>query len=268
MAEKNIVENRPAEDIKERFSSNETVNTVMNGLGKVVDYPMGVVGNLTVKNNAVDASVKPGKALGQSMLMGIVAFGLSLLLGNGLLGSLGFGLGAGIMGQEIRTMGGNLVDTIKGRESFLSGRFLSTAIPLLVSMVLSSKLGPGKALLTTVLGGALGSKVSNYFMGSNEGERYYGEDYVGVRKVAFVLRRGADSDLRVNSAPYKALAQALDVSAVAVKVKQIGIKMQNVDFVVTHFCLPPVPFLFQALRFLSRKAQCNLQEYSIPRHRF
>lgn len=47
MAEKNIVENRPAEDIKERFSSNETVNTVMNGLGKVVDYPMGVVGNLT-----------------------------------------------------------------------------------------------------------------------------------------------------------------------------------------------------------------------------
>ena len=36
MAEKNIVENRPAEDIKERFSSNETVNTVMNGLGKVV----------------------------------------------------------------------------------------------------------------------------------------------------------------------------------------------------------------------------------------
>lgn len=183
MAEKNIVENRPAEDIKERFSSNETVNTVMNGLGKVVDYPMGVVGNLTVKNNAVDASVKPGKALGQSMLMGIVAFGLSLLLGNGLLGSLGFGLGAGIMGQEIRTMGGNLVDTIKGRESFLSGRFLSTAIPLLVSMVLSSKLGPGKALLTTVLGGALGSKVSNYFMGSNEGERYYGEDYVGVRKV-------------------------------------------------------------------------------------
>ena len=167
MAEKNIVENRPAEDIKERFSSNETVNTVMNGLGKVVDYPMGVVGNLTVKNNAVDASVKPGKALGQSMLMGIVAFGLSLLLGNGLLGSLGFGLGAGIMGQEIRTMGGNLVDTIKGRESFLSGRFLSTAIPLLVSMVLSSKLGPGKALLTTVLGGA----------------RYYGEDYVGVRKV-------------------------------------------------------------------------------------
>ena len=156
MAEKNIVENRPAEDIKERFSSNETVNTVMNGLGKVVDYPMGVVGNLTVKNNAVDASVKPGKALGQSMLMGIVAFGLSLLLGNGLLGSLGFGLGAGIMGQEIRTMGGNLVDTIKGRESFLSGRFLSTAIPLLVS---------------------------NYFMGSNEGERYYGEDYVGVRKV-------------------------------------------------------------------------------------
>ena len=145
MAEKNIVENRPAEDIKERFSSNETVNTVMNGLGKVVDYPMGVVGNLTVKNNAVDASVKPGKALGQSMLMGIVAFGLSLLLGNGLLGSLGFGLGAGIMGQEIRTMGGNLVDTIKGRESFLSGRFLSTAIPLLVSMVLSSKLGPGKA---------------------------------------------------------------------------------------------------------------------------
>ena len=114
MAEKNIVENRPAEDIKERFSSNETVNTVMNGLGKVVDYPMGVVGNLTVKNNAVDASVKPGKALGQSMLMGIVAFGLSLLLGNGLLGSLGFGLGAGIMGQEIRTMGGNLVDTIKG----------------------------------------------------------------------------------------------------------------------------------------------------------
>ena len=183
MAEKNIVENRPAEDIKERFSSNETVNTVMNGLGKVVDYPMRVVGNLTVKNNAVDASVKPGKALGQSMLMGIVAFGLSLLLGNGLLGSLGFGLGAGIMGQEIRTMGGNLVDTIKGRESFLSGRFLSTAIPLLVSMVLSSKLGPGKALLTTVLGGALGSKVSNYFMGSNEGERYYGEDYVGVRKV-------------------------------------------------------------------------------------
>ena len=178
MAEKNIVENRPAEDIKERFSSNETVNTVMNGLGKVVDYPMGVVGNLTVKNNAVDASVKPGKALGQSMLMGIVAFGLSLLLGNGLLGSLGFGLGAGIMGQEIRTMGGNLVDTIKGRESFLSGRFLSMAIPLLVSMVLSSKLGPGKALLTTVLGGALGSKVSNYFMGSNEGERY-----VGVRKV-------------------------------------------------------------------------------------
>ena len=161
MAEKNIVENRPAEDIKERFSSNETVNTVMNGLGKVVDYPMGVVGNLTVKNNAVDASVKPGKALGQSMLMGIVAFGLSLLLGNGLLGSLGFGLGAGIMGQEIRTMGGDLVDT----------------------MVLSSKLGPGKALLTTVLGGALGSKVSNYFMGSNEGERYYGEDYVGVRKV-------------------------------------------------------------------------------------
>ena len=101
MAEKNIVENRPAEDIKERFSSNETVNTVMNGLGKVVDYPMGVVGNLTVKNNAVDASVKPGKALGQSMLMGIVAFGLSLLLGNGLLGSLGFGLGAGIMGQEV-----------------------------------------------------------------------------------------------------------------------------------------------------------------------
>ena len=55
---------------------------------------MGVVGNLTVKNNAVDASVKPGKALGQSMLMGIVAFGLSLLLGNGLLGSLGFGLGS------------------------------------------------------------------------------------------------------------------------------------------------------------------------------
>lgn len=105
MAEKNIVENRPAEDIKERFSSNETVNTVMNGLGKVVDYPMGVVGNLTVKNNAVDASVKPGKALGQSMLMGIVAFGLSLLLGNGLLGSLGFGLGAGIMGQEIRKIG-------------------------------------------------------------------------------------------------------------------------------------------------------------------
>ena len=50
-------------------------------------------------------------------------------------------------------------------------------------MVLSSKLGPGKALLTTVLGGALGSKVSNYFMGSNEGERYHGEDYVGVRKV-------------------------------------------------------------------------------------
>ena len=76
MAEKNIVENRPAEDIKERFSSNETVNTVMNGLGKVVDYPMGVVGNLTVKNNAVDASVKPGKALGQSMLMGIVALDL------------------------------------------------------------------------------------------------------------------------------------------------------------------------------------------------
>ena len=41
MAEKNIVENRPAEDIKERFSSNETVNTVMNGLGKVVDYHPG-----------------------------------------------------------------------------------------------------------------------------------------------------------------------------------------------------------------------------------
>ena len=121
--------------------------------------------------------LNPAPVLGAQTAGG--AIGAAICPGNIVLGCTT----AGIMGQEIRTMGGNLVDTIKGRESFLSGRFLSTAIPLLVSMVLSSKLGPGKALLTTVLGGALGSKVSNYFMGSNEGERYYGEDYVGVRKV-------------------------------------------------------------------------------------
>lgn len=152
--------------------------TVAEGIGKAVSYPVGVTGNLMTNVNAVEASVNPGKAMGQSMLVGIIGFIGSLLLGNGLLGSLGIGLGCGIMGQEIKTMTGNLIDTVKGNESIGGRKFLTTAIPLLLSMVLSSKLGPAKAIFTTVLGGALGSRLSNKFMGSGLGERYYGNEYV------------------------------------------------------------------------------------------
>ena len=156
--------------------------TVAEGIGKAVSYPVGVTGNLMTNVNAVEASVNPGKAMGQSMLVGIIGFIGSLLLGNGLLGSLGIGLGCGVMGQEIKTMTGNLIDTAKGNESIGGRKFLTTAIPLLISMVLSSKLGPAKAIFTTVLGGALGSRLSNKFMGSGLGERYYGNEYVSNNK--------------------------------------------------------------------------------------
>lgn len=152
--------------------------TVTGGLGSAAKYPFGVVGNMTIKSNAVDASVKPGKALGQSMLIGLGGFLGSMLLGNGLLGSLGFGLGFGVMGQEIKTVLGNVADGIKGNTPLTGRKFLTSVIPLVLSMVLSSKLGAGKAILSTILGGAIGSRVSNMVMGSNLGERYYGDEYI------------------------------------------------------------------------------------------
>lgn len=154
--------------------------TVVDGIGSAGKYSLGVAGNMLDKSNAVDASIHPGKAMGQSMLMGLGGFLVSMLLGNGLFSSLGLGFGCGVMGQEIKTMAGNIKDTFTGKEPFSGRKFLTSALPLLLAFALSSKLGPAKAVMTTILGGALGSRVSNIFLGSNLGERYYGDEFVNT----------------------------------------------------------------------------------------
>lgn len=166
------------DQVQEKVERDGLGKTVVDGLGKAAAYPAGVAGNLMTNMNAVNASQNPGKALGQSMLIGMAAFLASMVLGNGILSSLGLGLGCGIMGQEIKTVSSNVLDGISGKEPVGGRKFLTSAIPLLLSMVLSSKLGVSKAIFTTVLGGAVGSRVSNMFMGSNLQERYYGEEYV------------------------------------------------------------------------------------------
>lgn len=158
------------------------------GLGKAVpdseakglSYPAQVVGNLVNRMNDVDKSVKPAKALGQSMLVGLLSFVGSVLVGNGILPSLLFGIGGGIFGQEIMTCLGNVGKGISGKTTLGSREFLTSTIPMALSLLLSCKLGPGKAIFTTLLGTALGSRLSNQFLGSNLGERYYGDEYINA----------------------------------------------------------------------------------------
>lgn len=175
----------------------------------------GFTDSMVSQSNAVDGSVKPHAAYGTAMVGSLVGVVLSLLFGNNMLTSLGMGLGGGLMANELKTMSGNIWGGIKGDTPLLSSKFLTSVIPVVAGLLLTSGMDPSKRLLVAILMGAFGSKITNMVMGNPTDKRYFGEDAVSNvnQKIGVSEQTDEKKKLEQEKAISKGLAARPDISA-------------------------------------------------------
>ena len=162
-------------DIKQKAD----LNWFQNGLMQA--------GKLVVHTNQTDLAPNPGKALGQSMLLGVGSCILSLMMGGGLLPSLMVGAGGLFFGQEIMKAGSNMWDVMRGEKSLGSTESLTSFLPLLASGAGAMGLGMTvpHALATMLVGTGVGSRLGNaYFSDQHPATRYYGVEVKQPDKAA------------------------------------------------------------------------------------
>lgn len=136
-----------------------------------------------VANEMSDFNKSPwvGKAVGMNMLIGLAGIVLAKFLGCNMLQSVGWGLGAFTMGQEIRSMFNTTGEVLTGKRGLNDGRAAASIIPMILAGVVAVlKHNPnwtmGAFLASTVVSRGL----NNHWLNSDTYYRYYQSDREAV----------------------------------------------------------------------------------------
>lgn len=146
---------------------------------KVLLAPMAAVNSM----NDLEKSPWVGKAVGMNMIIGLLAAILSKFLGANMLQSLGWGIGAFTMGQEIRSMAKTTGEVFTGKRGFNDHRAIASIVPMLIAGVVAVLKHNVNWTMGAFLTSAVASRaINNHFFNSDTYYRYYQDDREAVNK--------------------------------------------------------------------------------------
>lgn len=153
---------------------NTSVSTDMRDVGKkVLLSPMGPAKQMS----DLDKSPWVGKAVGMNMLIGLAGIVLAKFLGCNLFQSIGWGLGAFTMGQEIRSMFNTTTEVLTGKRGLNDGRAVASIVPMILGLAVAVLKHNPNWTMGALLTSTLASRgLNNYWLKSDTYYRYYQHD--------------------------------------------------------------------------------------------
>ena len=146
---------------------------------KVLMAPMAAANSM----NDFEKSPWVGKAVGMNMIIGLLVAILSKFLGANMLQSLGWGLGAFTMGQEIRSMAKTTGEVFTGKRGLNDHRAIASIVPMLIAGVVAVLKHNVNWTMGSFLTSAIASRaLNNHFYNSDTYYRYYQDDREAVNK--------------------------------------------------------------------------------------
>ena len=146
---------------------------------KALLFPMSPANSL----NDFEKSPWVGKAVGMNMIIGLLAVILSKFLGCNMIQSLGWGLGAFTMGQELRSMAKTTGEVFTGKRGLNDHRTIASIVPMLIAGVVALLKHNANWTMGAFLTSSLASRaLNNHYFNSDTYYRYYQSDREEINK--------------------------------------------------------------------------------------